>query len=154
MHYGKFGMHSLSFYNGKKVFITGHTGFKGTWLSRILLAAGADVAGFSLPPAKPSLFELTQTQSSIRHITGDIRNVDTIKKAVAGFQPEIVFHLAAQPLVRLSYAEPVMTFETNVMGTVNILEAVPKPSHTVCKSCGYYDGNQVIDMDKKDSKKA
>ena len=115
----------LSFYNRKKVFLTGHTGFKGTWLSRILLLAGAEVTGYSLaPPTTPSLFEQTSTAEQIHSITGDIRDKEKLVKAMQSAKPDIVLHLAAQPIVRTSYKEPVETYETNVMGTVNILEAV------------------------------
>lgn len=118
-------MTDLSFYKGKKVFITGHTGFKGTWLTDILLLAGADVTGYGMKPTTdPSLFEVTGTSKKMNSIIGDIRNKDLLIKAVQETQPEIIFHLAAQPLVRLSYREPADTYETNVMGTVNILEAV------------------------------
>ena len=115
----------LDFYKGKKVFITGHTGFKGTWLTRILLYAGAQVTGYALEPdTKPSLFALTQTANSINHIEGNILDKAKLALAVKQAEPDIVLHLAAQPLVRLSYHEPVLTYETNVMGTVHILEAV------------------------------
>lgn len=118
-------MQNLSFYTGKKVFVTGHTGFKGTWLCRILLAAGADVTGYALePPTEPSLFKLTGTEKQLHSIPGDVRDGKKLAAAVREAQPEIVFHLAAQPIVRLSYTEPAVTYETNVMGTVNILEAV------------------------------
>jgi CDP-glucose 4,6-dehydratase len=115
----------LDFYKNKKVFLTGHTGFKGTWLCRILLQAGAEVTGYALePPTTPSLFIQTGTEKDIHSISGDIRNSDALVKAVKNAKPDIVFHLAAQPIVRLSYREPVATYETNVMGTVNMLEAV------------------------------
>lgn len=115
----------LSFYKDKKVFLTGHTGFKGTWLTRILLAAGAKVTGYSLePPTKPSLFEQTKTAEQVKSIIGDIRDGEKLKDAVNQTKPDIVFHLAAQPIVRESYKDPVGTYETNVMGTVNILESI------------------------------
>lgn len=115
----------LTFYKGKKVFLTGHTGFKGTWLSRILILAGADVTGYSLePPTSPSLFEQTATAEQMKSIIGDIRDGEKFKKAVAEARPEFVLHLAAQPIVRTSYKDPAGTYETNVLGTVNILEAV------------------------------
>lgn len=115
----------LAFYKGKKVFLTGHTGFKGTWLSRILILAGADVTGYSLePPTNPSIFEQTNTASQMRSIIGDIRDGAKLKSALAEAKPDIVLHLAAQPIVRTSYKDPVGTYESNVMGTVNILEAV------------------------------
>ena len=114
----------LSFYKNKKVFITGHTGFKGTWLIRILLAAGAHVTGYALPPATQSLFDATDSVKHINSIESDIRDKDALIQAVTKAWPDVVFHLAAQPLVRLSYRQPVETYSTNVMGTVNILEAV------------------------------
>lgn len=115
----------LNFYKNKCIFITGHTGFKGTWLCRILINAGAKVTGYSLaPPTTPSLYELTGTSSNIVSILGDIRDSVKLVESVKAAKPDIIFHLAAQPLVRLSYKEPVETYSTNVMGTVNILEAV------------------------------
>lgn len=115
----------LSFYNRKKIFITGNTGFKGTWLCRILLQAGADVIGYSLEPStNPSLFDITKTGKDINSIIGDVKDRENLIKAMRDAQPEIVIHMAAQPLVRLSYTQPAETYETNVMGTVNILEAV------------------------------
>lgn len=115
----------LSFYKGKKVFVTGHTGFKGSWLCKMLSNAGAIVTGYSLaPPTKPSLFEIAQIEKDINSIIGDIRDYDSLNKAFDKAQPEIVLHLAAQPIVRDSYKDPVYTYETNVMGTVNILECV------------------------------
>lgn len=115
----------LSFYKNKRVFLTGHTGFKGTWLSRILVSAGADVTGYSLePPTNPSIFDQTDTSSKIRSIIGDIRDSEKLKNAMKDAEPDIVLHLAAQPIVRTSYKDPVGTYETNVMGTVNVLEAV------------------------------
>ncbi len=120
----------LSFYKGKKVFLTGHTGFKGTWLSRILILAGAEVTGYSLePPTNPSLFEKTNTASQMKSIIGDIRDGAKLKACMLEVNPDIVLHLAAQPIVRTSYKDPVGTYESNVMGTVNVLEAV-----RVCKS--------------------
>lgn len=113
------------FYRGRKVLITGHTGFKGTWLSAILLAAGADVTGYALdPPTDPSLFDLAGMKERMNSVTGDVRDLPHLLAVFAEVQPEIVFHLAAQPIVRESYRDPVGTYATNVMGTVNILEAV------------------------------
>ena len=115
----------LSFYNGKKVFITGHTGFKGSWLCRMLINAGAIVTGYSLePPTNPNLFSIADLENNMTSIIGDIRDLDNLKAAFDKAQPEIVLHLAAQPLVRDSYKNPLYTYETNVMGTVNILECV------------------------------
>lgn len=115
----------ISFYRGKKVFVTGHTGFKGSWLCKILVNSGAIVTGYSLdPPTIPALFEIAQIEKDITHLVGDIRDYKSLKKAFDRVQPEIVFHLAAQPIVRDSYKDPAYTYETNVMGTVNILECV------------------------------
>lgn len=114
---------NLTFYNGKKVFITGHTGFKGSWLCRILMNAGAQVTGYSLdPPTEPSLYRIAGIEKGITSIIGDIRDYKALNDAINQSQPEIIFHLAAQPIVRDSYRNPVYTFETNIMGTVNILE--------------------------------
>ena len=116
---------NLDFYKGKKVFITGHTGFKGSWLCRILISAGAKVTGFSLePPTSPNLFDIADIKPHINSVIGDIRDFEALKKAYDEAEPEIVFHLAAQPIVRDSYKEPAYTYETNVMGTVNLLECV------------------------------
>lgn len=115
----------LSFYNGKKVFVTGHTGFKGSWLCKMLANTGAIVTGYSLnPPTTPSLFEIAGIEKDVHSIIGDIRDYNALKTAFDEAQPEIVLHLAAQPIVRDSYKDPVYTYETNVMGTVNILECV------------------------------
>lgn len=122
---GRYGMTDLSFYKGKKVFITGHTGFKGTWLAHILMQAGAEVTGYALEPQTvPSLFKLSAVEKDMSSIIGDVRNLESLSSAMKNAKPELVFHLAAQPLVRLSYKEPVQTYETNVMGTVNVLESV------------------------------
>ena len=116
---------NLDFYKGKRVFITGHTGFKGSWLCRILISAGAKVTGFSLePPTSPNLFDIADIKPHINSVIGDIRDFEALKKAYDEANPEIVFHLAAQPIVRDSYKEPAYTYETNVMGTVNLLECV------------------------------
>lgn len=118
-------MKDLDFYKGRKVFITGHTGFKGSWLCRILINAGADVTGYSLPaPTEPNLFSIANLEKKITSIIGDIRDVAALRTAFGTAQPEVVLHLAAQPIVRDSYKNPVYTYETNVMGTVNILECV------------------------------
>ena len=112
-------------YKGKKVLITGHTGFKGSWLAIWLKALGADVIGYSLaPPSDPSNFEATRLQEIITHVHGDIRDLGQLMDTFKKHQPEFVFHLAAQPLVRLSYEEPKLTFDTNIGGTVNVFEAV------------------------------
>ncbi len=113
------------FYKGRRVLVTGHTGFKGSWLSAILLMAGAEVTGYSLePPTEPSLFELAGMKGRMNSVVGDVRDLPHLLQVFEEVQPEIVFHLAAQPIVRESYRDPVRTYETNVMGTVNILEAV------------------------------
>ena len=113
------------FYKNKKVLITGHTGFKGSWLSQILINWKANVIGYSLnPPTNPNLFNLLDLESNMNSIIGDIRDLNKLKDVFNEFKPEIVIHMAAQPLVRESYENPVYTFETNVMGTVNICECV------------------------------
>ena len=118
-------MFDLSFYKGKKVLVTGHTGFKGSWMCKVLTNMGAEVAGYSLnPPTNPSLFEIAEIEKDIKSYIGDIRDLKKLKAVFDEFQPEIVLHLAAQPIVRDSYKDPVYTYETNVMGTVNILECV------------------------------
>lgn len=115
----------LDFYKDKHVFVTGHTGFKGSWLCEILINAGAKVTGYSLePPTTPSLFELAKIDTRIDSVIGDIRDYQKLKEAFDEAQPKIVLHLAAQPIVRDSYKDPTYTYETNVMGTVNILECV------------------------------
>ena len=115
----------LEFYKGKKVFITGHTGFKGSWLTRILLLAGAQVTGYSLePPTDPNLFKLSGVESRITSVIGDIRDLSGLKRTLHEAAPDIAFHLAAQPIVRDSFKDPHYTYETNVMGTVNFLECV------------------------------
>lgn len=115
----------LDFYKGKRVLVTGHTGFKGSWLCQMLLLAGAHVTGYSLAPEEePSLFQLSGLQTRMNSIIGDIRDLDKLSNVFDQAQPEIVIHMAAQPLVRRSYQEPVYTYDTNVMGTVNILECV------------------------------
>ena len=115
----------LSFYRDQTVFITGHTGFKGSWLCKLLLKAGAKVVGFSSSvPTNPSLFELAQISKEITDLRGDIRDYKKLKECIEQYRPQIIFHLAAQPLVRESYSNPLLTYETNVMGTVNILEVI------------------------------
>lgn len=114
----------MTFYKGKRVFVTGATGFKGSWLCRILVNAGAVVTGYSLAPGKPNLFELAGLEGRMTNVLGDIRDYPALKAAFDLAQPEIVLHLAAQPIVRDSYREPRYTYETNVMGTVNLLECV------------------------------
>lgn len=115
-------------YKGKKVLITGHTGFKGSWLSLWLTKLGAEVCGYSKePPTTPSMFNELNIASQIKQSAiGDILDTETLEKIFQEFEPDIVFHLAAQPLVRLSYREPLLTYQTNVIGTLNVLEAARK----------------------------
>ena len=114
-----------TFFQGKKALITGHTGFKGSWLSLWLQSMGAQVVGYALaPPTNPSLFEVAEVCNGMTSIIGDIRDLERLRKVFAEHRPEIVIHMAAQPLVRYSYVEPVETYSTNVMGTVNLLEVV------------------------------
>ena len=115
----------LDFYKGKRVLVTGHTGFKGSWLCKLLSMLGADVTGYSLAPnTTPSLFELMRGESLCRSVIGDVRDFDHLMKVFNEVQPEVVLHLAAQPIVRDSYKEPRYTYETNVMGTVNVMECL------------------------------
>ena len=117
----------LEFYKGKRIFLTGHTGFKGSWLCHILLRSGAQLTGYALEPStKPSLFNICGVGKKVNSIIGDISNLNSLNKAFNEVQPEIVIHMAAQPIVRDSYKDPVYTYETNTMGTVNILECVRK----------------------------
>ena len=128
----------LDVYRNRRVLITGHTGFKGSWLCEWLLALGAEVHGFALPPpTRPSLFNQLKLAKRIKsHTIGDIRNLDEVVRVMRRVRPDFVFHLAAQPLVRLSYDKPVETFDTNVMGTVHVLEAARRVSgHQVSIVC-------------------
>ena len=114
-----------AFWRGKRVFLTGHTGFKGSWMSLWLQSLGVELTGFALqPPTQPSLFDTARVGHGMRSITGDIRDLACLQKTMQDCQPEIVIHMAAQPLVRYSYHNPVETYATNVMGTVHLLEAV------------------------------
>lgn len=116
---------NASFYENKKVLITGHTGFKGSWMCQLLIMAGAEVTGYALkPPTDPSLYEMCHLAEQMHNVVGDVRDLEHLLKVFQEVQPEIVIHMAAQPLVRESYKNPVYTYETNVMGTVNICEAV------------------------------
>jgi CDP-glucose 4,6-dehydratase len=116
-----------NFFSNKKVLITGHTGFKGAWLTQVLHSAGADIAGFSLAPSStPSMFDLLNLKNKINHVIGDIRNLEEIQHIFDEHQPEIVIHLAAQAIVKTAYGDPVATFATNTMGAVNLLETVKK----------------------------
>ena len=115
----------LNFYKGKRVLLTGHTGFKGAWMSRVLVDAGAILIGYSLEaPTDPNLFSLAGLAGNMTSVIGDVRDLEHLKQVFDEAQPEIVLHLAAQPIVRTSYEQPVYTYETNVMGTVNLLECV------------------------------
>jgi len=110
---------------GKTVFITGHTGFIGTWISSWLKLLGANVVGYSIDiPTKPSMFEIIELKNSVTHIVGDINNLKKLQKSIDEFKPSFVFHLAAQPLVRTSYEKPIETLQTNIMGTANLLESI------------------------------
>lgn len=118
-------MFDMSFYKGKRVLLTGHTGFKGSWMSVVLVNAGATVIGYSgCSKSETRLFDLCRIKDQIIHIKGDVRDLENLKKVFDEYQPEIVIHMAAQPIVRTSYQDPVGTYETNVMGTVNIIECV------------------------------
>jgi CDP-glucose 4,6-dehydratase len=113
------------YFAGKRVLVTGHTGFKGSWLCEWLLALGAEITGYSLPPpTHPSLFEELGLAPRINHVVGDVTDYDKLLRLIHEQEPEVLFHLAAQPLVRLSYAEPLETYQTNVIGTANVLEAL------------------------------
>ncbi len=115
----------LEFYQGKKVLVTGHTGFKGTWLCAMLVRAGAQVTGYALEaPTRPSIYELSGIDAKIHSVIGDVRDLAHLQKVFDEVCPEIVIHMAAQPIVRESYRNPVYTYEVNVMGTVNVLECV------------------------------
>src|SRR3984893_1148409 len=114
-----------AFWQDRRVRVSGHPGFKGAWLALWLQSLGARVSGFSLDvPTEPSLYELAQVREGMESITGDVRDAEAISAAVSATAPEVIVHLAAQSLVRRSFAEPRQTYETNVMGTVNLLDAV------------------------------
>lgn len=118
-------MFSAEFFKGKKILITGHTGFKGTWMCKLLISLGADVTGYALKaPTEPSLFELCGLAQQMNSVEGDVRDLAHLREVFDEVQPEIVIHMAAQPLVRESYQNPVYTYDVNVMGTVNIMECV------------------------------
>lgn len=120
---------NMDFYKNKRVLVTGHTGFKGAWMCRVLLNAGANLTGYSLEPATdPNLFSLSGVEGNMCSIIGDIRDLEHLSNVFDMSQPEIVLHLAAQPIVRTSYEQPVYTYETNIMGTVHILECIRKHS--------------------------
>lgn len=129
------------FWRGKRVFLTGHTGFKGTWLVHWLALLGAEVRGFALAPdTEPSMFVQTGAAQLCEDITGDIRDASALAQALTAFRPDIVIHMAAQPLVRRSYRDPAATFDTNVMGTVNLLEA--------CRACDGIGATVIVTTDK------
>ena len=135
------GYLNKEFWNGKKVLVTGHTGFKGSWMSLALLERGADVCGVALEAnTTPSMYEILQLSSHVTSEIADIRDLECLTKLFTKFSPEIVIHMAAQPLVRQSYLDPVTTYETNVMGTVNVLEA--------SRSCSNLSAILVITTDK------
>lgn len=118
-------MLDLTFYQNKRVLITGHSGFKGGWLCKLLKMAGAQITGYALKPeSQPAIFELAQVERDVNNIVGDVRDLKHLKQVFGEIQPEIVIHMAAQPLVKASYENPVYTYEVNVMGTVNVLECV------------------------------
>lgn len=118
-------MLDLEYYRGKRVLVTGHTGFKGAWLCAVLLQAGAEVTGYALePPTNPSLFALADIGKRMHSVIGDVRDLAHLRQVFEETMPEIVIHMAAQPIVRESYKNPVYTYETNVMGTVHVLECV------------------------------
>ena len=120
-----------AFWKGKRVLVTGHTGFKGSWLSLWLQLLGADVLGYALPPpTNTSMYEIARVADGMTSVIGDIRDLEHIKTTIAEYRPEIVFHLAAQPLVRHSYKDPVETYSTNVMGTVSLLESIRNSATT------------------------
>jgi CDP-glucose 4,6-dehydratase len=121
------------FWNGKRVYLTGHTGFKGSWLSLWLQAMGAEVKGFALePPTTPALFNEASVAIGMQSEMGDIRQLNVITKSMVEFNPHVLIHMAAQPLVRLSYREPVTTYATNVMGSLHVLEAARQCPHLRC----------------------
>lgn len=138
-----------SFWKGKRVLVTGHTGFKGGWMSLWLTGMGAEVTGYALPPpTSPSLYEAAKIGTTVDNITGDIRDIEAVNRAISASRPEIVFHMAAQPLVRRSYRDPVETYATNVMGTVHVLEALKRSPATKVviniTSDKCYDNREVL----------
>ncbi|MCK4830018.1 CDP-glucose 4,6-dehydratase, partial [bacterium] len=129
------------YYNKRRVLVIGHTGFKGSWLCAWLLQLGAEICGFSVNvPTKPSNFEILNLKGKIQHIEGDVRNRTQLLVAMKEFQPDIVFHLAAQSLVRRSYSNPAITFETNTLGTMNVLECM--------RQCQSIQAGVIITSDK------
>jgi CDP-glucose 4,6-dehydratase len=144
-------------YNGKKVLVTGHTGFKGTWLTTWLLKLGANVVGISKDiPTQPSMFEVLNLSDKITHYSGDIRHLEVIETLIRKEQPNFLFHLAAQPIVSVSYTDPIETISTNVMGTANVLEALKNINHPctaiIITSDKCYDNVEQIWGYKEDDK--
>ena len=129
-----------NFFKDKKILVTGHTGFQGSWLTLWLKLLGAKVIGYSLPPTKPSLFESLELENDITHIIADIRNLDELKRTISSNEPDLIFHLAAQSLVRESYEKPIETFSTNILGTVNVLDCI-RNSATI-KGCIVYTSDK------------
>lgn len=126
-HHGLDGdcLNYLDFYKGKKIFVTGHTGFKGSWLCKVLDTLGSEIIGYSLsPPTSPNLFDICNIKTSVTSYHADIRELITLKESIVKNKPDIVIHMAAQPLVSIGYSDPVLTYSSNVMGTVNILESI------------------------------
>ncbi|MDR0287798.1 MAG: CDP-glucose 4,6-dehydratase [Clostridiales bacterium] len=118
-------MVDLNFYKDKRIFLTGHTGFKGSWMCKVLETAGADVYGYALEPETvPDLFSICDAEKSVESTIGDVRDFEKLKASILSFKPEIVIHMAAQPIVRASYDDPLYTYEVNVMGTANIIQAI------------------------------
>lgn len=143
------------FWKNKKILITGHTGFKGSWLTIWLKKLGADITGFSKSiPTNPSLFEIANVQNGIKSIVGDIQNYELLKETISKYEPEIIFHMAAQSLVIKSYSDPIETYSTNVMGTVNLLYAVKetkKPKVVVnVTSDKCYENNESLEGYKEE----
>jgi CDP-glucose 4,6-dehydratase len=123
------------FYSNKRVLVTGNTGFKGSWLTTWLLSLGSEVIGYSIDiPSNPSIFEDLQLSNKITDLRGDIRDLENLKKVFAEYKPEVVFHLAAQPIVRRSYDDPVETFTTNAIGSLNVLES-SRDADSICSEC-------------------
>jgi len=130
-----------NFFKDKKILVTGHTGFQGSWLTLWLKLLGAKVIGYSLlPPTKPSLFESLELENDITHIIADIRNLDELKRTISSNEPDFIFHLAAQSLVRESYEKPIETFSTNILGTVNVLDCIR--NSTTIKGCIVYTSDK------------
>ena len=130
-----------NFFKDKKILVTGHTGFQGSWLTLWLKLLGAKVIGYSLPPpTNPSLFESLELENDITHIIADIRNLDELKRTISSNEPDLIFHLAAQSLVRESYEKPVETFSTNILGTVNVLDCIR--NSTTVKGCIVYTSDK------------